>query len=339
MPPGAMALAPNGDVFVSSPKDGRILVLPDRNMDGLADMPDGAAAVFVEGLNRPYGLGFIEGWLYVAATDAILRYPYRDGDLVAAGPAERISDLPSEGDHWARPLAFDREGHLYVGVGASCNVCEESDTRRAAVLQMQADGSAAKLYSAGLRSPLGFAFHPETGDVWTGDRGREGLGDEKPPDEINRLTPGGHFGWPHCWGQQIFDPQLRGERDFCGATVAPMVELDAQSGVGGMLFYTGRQFPESYRGDLYIAMNGSATRRGLPTGYSVVRVPFNGWAPRGEVFAFAEGWLRPDTRRWGSPVDLVMARDGALLVSDDGGGLIYRIFYAGEAEEGEAESP
>ncbi|MCB9175643.1 MAG: PQQ-dependent sugar dehydrogenase [Caldilineae bacterium] len=332
LPVSGLATAPNGDLFVSVPSEDRILVLPDRDADGVLD--DGALAVYAEGgvLRRPYGIVVRPGWLYVASTDAVLRLPYADGDLQPSGPAERLAELPPDGDQWARPLDMGPDGKLYVGVGASCNVCEETDVRRAAVLQIDPESGESKIYSAGLRSPMGLAFHPATGDLWASDRGRIGLGDDRVPDELNRLSPGAHFGWPYCYGAQRRDTTLAAEPGFCGATLAPMVELLGQAGVAGLRFYDGLQFPETYRGDLYVALSGSGLRRELPGGYNIVRVPMNGWAPRGDVFDFASGWLRPDTRRWGSPVDLELAADGALLVSDEGGGRIYRIYYAGDPE-------
>ncbi len=332
-PLSGLAVAPNGDVFASVPSQNRILVLPDRDANGLMD-PE-ALAIYAEGgiLHRPYGLDFAEGWLFVACADGVLRFPYTEGDLQPSGPAERILELDPPAGYPERSLAVGPDGLLYVGVSGGCNHCEVTeDPRRAAVLQMRLDGGEAKLYSAGLRQVLGLAFHPETGDVWAGDRGREGLGEGEPPDEINRLGPGAHFGWPYCFGDARRDPGISGESRFCDGTLAPMVELEAQSGVAGILFYTGTQFPETYRGDLYVALSGSDARRSLPTGYSIVRIPFNGWAPRGEVFDFVSGWLRPDTRRWGSPVDLVQAQDGSLLVSDPGGSRVYRIYHAGADE-------
>ena len=332
LPVAGLARAPNGDIFVSVPTEDRILVMPDRDADGVMD--DGALAVYAEGgiLRRPFGLDFHAGWLYVASTDAVLRLPYADGDLQPTGSVERVAELPADGDQWARPLGIGPDGRVYVGVGASCNACEETDVRRATVLQIEPETGESKIYSAGLRGPMGLAFNPATGDVWTSDRGRVGLGDDRVPDELNRLSPGAHLGWPFCYGAQRRDASMPAETGFCGATLAPMIELLGQAGVAGLRFYDGDQFPETYRGDLYVALSGSGLRRELPSGYNIVRIPMNGWAPRGEVFDFASGWLRPDTRRWGSPVDLELAADGSLLVSDEGGGRIYRIFFAGEPD-------
>ncbi len=326
-PVAMMAVAPNGDVLATVPGRNTILALPDRDGDGVADSVETFAAE--EGLNQPYGIAIRPGWLYVANTDAVVRYPYSPGDLKAKGGPEHLVDLPGEGAERGRGLAFGRDGKLYVSVGASCNACLESDPRRAAVLQLDADGQQPKLWSAGLRSSLGLAFHPTTGELWATETGREGLGDDRPPDELNRLAPG-HYGWPSCYGNQVPDPEL-GSTEICSGTTAPALTLPAHSVPAGAAFYTGDQLPASFKGSLLVALHGSGGRRGIPTGYSVVRIPFEKGQPTGEVFDFASGWLRPDTRRWGSPVDVEVAPDGAVLISDDGGGRIYRVSYAAPA--------
>lgn len=332
-PVAMMALAPNGDVLATVPQRNSVLVLPDRDHDGVADSVETFAAE--EGLNLPYGIAIRPGWVYVANTDSVVRYPYSTGDLKAKAAPEKVVDLPADGAERARDLAFGRDGNLYVSVGASCNVCAETDPRRAAVLQFGPEGQDPKLWSAGLRGPLGLAFHPTTGELWGTELSREGLGDDRPPDELNRLAPG-DYGWPNCYGKQVYDPELAAGSAVCAGTTAPAVTLPAHSGPSGAAFYpvgqtdsqSGAQFPAGYRGNLLVALHGSANRRSIPTGYSVVRLPYQNGQPTGEVFDFASGWLRPDTRRWGSPVDVEVAADGAVLVSDDGGGRIYRIYYA-----------
>lgn len=324
-PVAIMAVAPNGDVLATVPGRNQVLVLPDRDRDGVADSVETFAAE--ASLNLPSGLAIRPGWVYVANTDSVVRYAYTPGDLKAAGPPERVVDLPAEGAERMRGLAFGRDGKLYVSVGASCNVCQETDPRRAAVLQLTAEGKEPKLWSAGLRGALGLTFHPTTGDLWATDIGREGLGDERPPDELNRLVPG-HYGWPSCYGNQVYDPEGGGGSEGCASTTPPVLTLPAHSVPTGAAFYTGAQAPESYRDDLLVALHGSGARRGIPTGYNVVRVAFENGQPTGEVFDFASGWLRPDTRRWGSPTDVEIAADGAVLVSDDGGGRIFRVYHA-----------
>jgi len=330
-PVWSMVVAENGDVLASVPDRNAILMLPDRDHNGVAD---GVTTFALEnGLNQPYAMALRPGWLYVANTDRVARYPYKVGDLQAEGAPESLVDLPAVGGQSARSLAFGPDGRMYAGVGASCDVCAEDDPRRAAVLQLNAEGRDPKQYSSGLHAPLGLAFHPATGDLWATEVGRVGLGDDRPPDELNRLVPG-HFGWPMCYGNQVFDGQSGGDPLVCGGTLAPAITFRAHSVPLGLAFYGGTQFPAPYRGNLFVALHGSGSRRTIPTGYNVVRIPFSGGMPEGDVFDFVSGWLRPDTRRWGSPVDLDVTPDGSLLVSDDGGGRIYRVFYTGPREGG-----
>jgi len=320
-----MAFSPTGDLFASVPKRDRIIVLPDSDRDGVADR---VLTFAKEGiLNSPHGIAFWPGWLYVANTDGIVRFPYELGDLEAHEEPEFLVPLPGGPKHWTRTLVFGPDRRMYVSIGSSCDVCVEEDPRRATVLRFDVDGGGAALFARGLRNAVGLAFHPATGELWATENGREQLGDDLPPDEINRLIAGGHYGWPHCFGNLVFDPELGGERDFCASTIPAAVELQANSAPLGLAFYSGTQFPEEYVGDLFVAYHGSWSRS-IPTGYSVVRVPFEGGQPSGPPLSFVHGWLRPDTRRWGRPVDVIVAPDGALLISDDAGERIYRVFYA-----------
>jgi glucose/arabinose dehydrogenase len=299
--------------------------MPDRDGDGVAD----EVAVFAEGgfLNRPHGLAFRSGWLYVANTDGLVRFAY-ERDRLEASEAEPLGiALPGAGQHWTRSLAFDRDGRMYVSVGSSCDVCAEGDARRAAILRLGAAGEEAAIHARGLRNAVGLAFHPVTGELWVTENGRDGLGDDLPPDEINRIVAGGNYGWPNCYGDGILDPILGAQAADCAGSIGPAVSLPAHSAPLGLAFYTGTMFPEEYWGDLFVAYHGSI-HRSLPTGYKVVRVPFANGQPAGGAEDFVWGWLRRDTRRWGRPVDLIVAPDGALLVSDDAGGRVYRVYYA-----------
>lgn len=334
LPVAMMAVAPNGDVFATVPAEDRVIVLPDRDQNGLADaLPtgqEGPALVFAAGreLNRPWGLAFGPDALYVACTDAVWAFDYQPGQLLAVDPPRRLVDLPGGGSNWERGLVLGPDGRLYVSVGAPCASCRPEDVRTAAVLSLDVAGGQNTLFAAGLRRSLDLAFHPRSGELFVGDQGRDGLGDDLPPDELNRLSAGAHFGWPGCYGAAVPDrtAEAPGDAGFCDATTAPLLALQAHGAVSGLLFYSGQQFPADYRGDLYVAVHGSDARRELPVGYNVLRIPMQGDLPRGEVFDFVSGWLRPDTRRWGGPVDLAQARDGSLLISDDRGGMVYRVF-------------
>ncbi len=320
-----MAYSPTGDLFVTVPPHDRILVLPDEDRDGVSDR----TLIYAEGegLNYPHGIAFRPGWLYVANTDSIVRIPYERGDLKAQGAAEFLVPLPGGPQHRTRTIVFGPDRRMYVSVGSSCNVCIEDDERRAAVLRFEVDGGGAALFATGLRNAVGLAFNPTTGELWATENGRDGMGDDLPPDELNRLVGGGNYGWPYCYGNQLRDPDMPSDESLCAATIPPAVQFQAHSAPLGMTFYTGTQFPKEYQGDLFIAYHGSWDRS-IPTGYSLIRVPFEDGYPSGPALGFVQGWLRPDTRRWGRPVDIVVAPDGSLLVSDDAAERIYRVYYA-----------
>ena len=320
-----MALGPSDVLFVSVPRAGRILALPDRDGDGVAD----TAIVFAVGLNLPHGLAFRGEDLYVAETDGVVRLRDQDGDLASDEQEMIVEGLPSGGGHWTRTLGFGPDGKLYVSIGSSCNVCVEEDSRRAAIMQYDPDGTGARIYATGLRNSVGIAWHPETGEMWATDNGRDWLGDDLPPDEINIVGDGGFYGWPYCHGRSILDPEY-GDPDRCESARPPVVELQAHSAPLGLTFYTGIYFPDVYRGDLFVAYHGS-WNRSVPTGYKIVRVRMADGAPV-EVEDFATGWLQEDTA-WGRPVDILVWTDGSLLVSDDRTGAIYRIRYTGPRTE------
>jgi len=321
-----LAVSPDGTLFATVPERNRIVLLPDRDQDGVADR----VYVFLQGepLNMPYGLAFREGWLYVANTDGVLRVPYQAGDMEPRGEAEWLLSLPGEGLHASRSLLFVPDGALYVSVGSSCNACVEEDVRRASILRIEADGERVVRYASGVRNAVGLALGPDASSVWFTDNERDLVAEDWPPDELNLLLPGGDYGWPGCFGPREPAPAAGGDAARCAGTVAPLVEFEARSGPHGMAFYTGDRFPPAYQGGLFVALHGSWSRE-RPVGYSVAFVPFAGSSPAGPPRPFIEGWLRPDTRRWGSPVDVVQAPDGALLVADDGGGRVYRVVYHG----------
>lgn len=323
--PGArfMAVGPGGDLYLSMSRAGRVVMLPDRDGDGMADQ----VVTVAEGLDLPHGLAWHEGALYVAENSRVIRLEYQDGALTpATGYTVVVGDLPRGGSHWSRSIAFGPHGRLYVAAGSSCNVCREDDPQRAAISRYNADGTGEEILATGLRNAVGLAFHPETGELWATENGRDRLGDNFPPDEINIVYPGRHYGWPHCHGNRVPDPEW-GRGFDCGQTEPPAVALQAHSAPLGLAFYTGDAFPAPYRGQLFVAFHGS-WNRSVPTGYKVVMVPVQAGRPAGGYTDFLTGFLGHDGA-WGRPVDLVVGADGALYLSDDKAGAVYRITYIG----------
>ena len=314
-----MTFAPNGDLFVSDTGAGRVYALPDRDKDGKPD----AKLVFAEGLRQPHGLEFHGGFLYVANTDAVVRFAYKNGDTKAAGGPEKLADLPAGGGHSTRTVTFGPDGRMYVSIGSSCNVCDESDGRRAAVWVFDADGKNGKPFALGLRNAVGLEWFQNR--LYATNNGRDLIGDDVPPESFFVLESGKHYGWPYCYtvkGKAVWDRDY-GQRDqaFCDSTVPAFAETTAHSAPLGLAFYTGTQFPEAYRGLMFVALHGSWNRT-QKSGYKVITVN----PKSGEVKDFASGWLR-DGVVSGRPVDLEVAPDGALMLSDDGANLIYRITH------------
>lgn len=320
--PRLMALDPAGTLLVSEPARGRVLALPDRNGDGKAD----AIQPVVNGLDQPHGLAFKDGELYVAENGRVRRFHYDPATLRATQPTVVVPNLPSGGGHWTRTLVFGPDQGLYVSVGSSCNVCRENDKRRAAVLRYNVDGSGERIFASGLRNAVGLAFQPGTGALWATVNERDWRGDDVPPEMITEVRAGAFYGWPDCLvvgGRAIPDDRFeKGAR--CVHVTPPTVEIQAHSAPIGLAFYTGTQFPAQYRGNLFVAYRGSWNRT-VPTGYKVVRVRFLDGRPTG-VEDFATGWLE-GAAVWGRPVDLIVGRDGALYLSDQGAGRIYRISH------------
>jgi glucose/arabinose dehydrogenase len=250
----------------------------------------------------------------------------RDG--ASAGQATPIvSNLP-DGGHSTRTIVFGADGKLYVSIGSSCNVCKEKDPRRAAVVRYNADGTGEDIFATGLRNSVGLAWHPTTKELWGTDNGRDMLGDDVPPDEINIIRQGQNYGWPNCYADRVPDAEF-GSPEFCRKTEPPVAKLQAHSAPLGLAFYTGTQFPKEYHGDLFVAFHGS-WNRSKKTGYKVVRLRI-GNGRVNDVRDFITGWLSPDGREevLGRPVDLVVGKDGGLYLSDDAAGVIYRIGYRG----------
>ena len=322
--PRTMLLAPNGDVIVAEPGGGRVTILRDANHDGVAEQ----RSVFASGLNAPFGLALLGGYLYVGNEDAVVRYDYRPGQTKASGPMKQITPLPA-GGHSTRGLLVSRDGtKLYVSVGSASNVSVE-EPPRAAILLMNPDGSARRTFASGLRNPIGMALEPSTGALWTVVNERDGLGDDLVPDYATEVHDGAFYGWPFAYIGKHEDPRRRGERpDLVGKTIVPSLLIQSHSAPIGMTFYTGSMFPPAYRGNAFVALHGSwnRTRR---TGYKIIRIPFKNGHPTGGYDDFVAGWMLGEENRkvWGRPACLLVLGDGSLLISDDGAGKIWRVSF------------
>jgi glucose/arabinose dehydrogenase len=328
-----MAIGDKGTLFVGSMNAGQIYALPDKDGDHKADQ----VLTIAKGLTRPSGIAFREGALYVAEISRITRYDDIETRLDTPPAPVVVNDgLPTERHHGWKFIAFGPDGMLYVPVGAPCNVCDRSDDPRfASILRMKPDGSGVEVFASGIRNTVGFDWHPASKELWFTDNGRDNMGDDVPPDELNRAPRKGmHFGFPYCHGGDTPDPQLAGNRK-CGEFEPPAQKLGAHVAAIGMRFYTGTMFPPEYRNQAFIAEHGS-WNRSTPLGYRVMLATIDG-SKVTSYTPFAEGWLRgarPSQREgttlgdaWGRPADVLVMPDGALLVSDDSGGVIYRISY------------
>lgn len=318
---GARFMAENSDgvLFLSIPSDGSVVALPDRNRDGVVD----EVIVYAKGLDRPHGLAFTDGSLLAAETGAVVELRDNDNDLRADAKRVVTADVPSGGGHWTRSIVIGPDRAIYLSAGSSCNSCVEKDRRRAAVLRFT--GSKAEFFASGLRNTVGIEFHPKTKKLWGVDNGRDMLGDDIPPEEVNLIEKGRDYGWPYCYGRMLPDPRL-GSVERCQKTTAPEVEMQAHSAPLGIAFGYGLQFPKTIKDSLLIAFHGSWNRR-EPTGYKVVAVPFNDKGmPMAKPFDVITGW-HDGRKAWGRPVDILVGQDGAMYVSDDEAGAVYRVTF------------
>jgi glucose/arabinose dehydrogenase len=317
----SMVLSPTGTLFVGTQSEGKVYAVLDRDHDHKADK----VLTLARGLNMPNGVAVRDGALYVAEVNRVLRYDAIEAHLDHPPAPVVVNDrFPKDKSHGWKFIRFGPDGLLYVPVGAPCNICEPDPNRYAAIMRMRPDGSGLETFARGIRNTVGFDWHPETRELWLTDNGRDRLGDDRPPDELNHAPRAGlHFGYPYCHGGDLPDPEF-GKKRGCQEFTPPARKLGPHVAALGMRFYTGGMFPPAYREQIFIAEHGS-WNRSTPIGYRVtlVRLEQNR-AVSYEVFA--EGWLQ-GRRAWGRPVDLLVMPDGALLVSDDSAGAIYRISY------------
>lgn len=322
-----MIFTPGGVLLVSEAGEGKVVALLDSKHVGKADK----TVTVLQGLNEPHGLAFFEGKLYVAENDKVRRYDWDEANLRATNP-QKLADLPTGGGHSTRSIVF-HGGKMYISAGSSCNVCIEKDPRRATVMEFNPDGSGMKIFAKGLRNAVGLAVNPKTDTVWVTVNGRDWLGDDLPPETIYDLgKDGGDAGWPYCYGDRVPDQDFTKPGDGrCNNVLEPKVQMQAHSAPLGLGFYAGSQFPAEYRNNIFVAFHGS-WNRDVPTGYKVVRVKLDDKGqPVGVAEDFITGWLAPgETKkgRWmGRPVGIVFGSDGAMYLSDDAGGVVYRITY------------
>lgn len=337
--PRVVVTAPNGDLFVTESKAGRITVLRDTNGDGKPEVRE----VFADGLERPFGIAFYPPgpepkYVYFADTGAVVRYPYKNGDLAPSGEKEVVvGDISSGGQltgggHWTRDIAFSLDGKkMFVSVGSKSNVSDdEVEKRRARIFEFDPEGKNEKVYAWGIRNPVGIAIDPQTGALWTSVNERDGLGDDLVPDYITKVKEGGFYGWPWFYLSSAQDPRHPGTHPELAATViTPDVLLQSHSASLALTFYNATQFPERYRGNIFAGEHGS-WNRSKRTGYKVIMVPVKGGSAPGEYEDFLTGFVTPEGNVWGRPVGVAVGRDGSLFVTDDGSNSLWRVSYQGK---------
>jgi len=307
-----LVLGPGGAVYATLSDGGAIVRLVDANVDGVAEAP----TAVLTGLNYPFGLAFRGDTMYFAEMTAVKRL-----DPGATTPVTLVPNLPG-GGHATRTLVIGPDNRMYLAVGSSCNVCNDTPPR-AAVTRYDLDGSNAHTFATGLRNSVGVAFNPATGELWANNNDRDDLGDDVPPEHLNVLRDGKWYGWPQCYLPGRRNPEY--STADCSNVEPPAITVQAHSAPLGLAFYTGTMFPAEFRGDAFMTYHGSWNRR-VPTGAKVVRVRIQGGAAIA-VEDFVAGWQLGDGSRWGRPVGLLVMPDGTLLVSDDMGGRIWRVSY------------
>jgi len=335
--PRSMRTAPNGDIFLAESSAGDIRVFRGITNDGKVQQSE----IFAQGLNQPYGIAFYPPgnnpqWVYIGNTDAVVRFPYHNGDLSAQTAPQHIADLPHGGNHWTRDIRFTPDGKkMFVAVGSASNVDDPDTTpeehNRADILEFNPDGSGMRVYASGIRNAGGgLAIHPKSGELWCSVNERDGLGDNLVPDYITHVEDGGFYGWPWYYLGPHQDPRHKGKHsELKNKVLVPDVLLQAHNASLEMTFYEGKDFPSEYQGDIFASEHGSWNRT-VRAGYEVIRVPMHQTTrASGEYEDFLTGFVVDNGHVWGRPVGITVASDGSVLVSDDGSNSIWRVTYTG----------
>ena len=329
----SMAISPLGTIFVGNRNEDNVFALKDTDGDNVIDKK---YLITNKLKNMPNGVAFHDGDLYVAEVNKIWKFENIEENLSYADKFDEYleepilisDDFPSDRHHGWKYISFGPDGKLYVPVGAPCNICESRDEIYASITRMNPDGSNREIYVKGVRNTVGFTWHPETKQLWFTDNGRDMLGDNIPPCELNKVTgKDQHFGYPYCHGDDIGDPEFGGEYS-CSDFVMPVQNLGPHVAPLGLKFYTGKMFPDEYKGDIFIAEHGS-WNRSKKIGYRISRVKIENNKSVGyETFIY--GWLNDEEQEaWGRPVDILVLEDGSMLISDDKANAIYRVPYTG----------
>jgi glucose/arabinose dehydrogenase len=334
--PRELRTAPNGDLFMMESQLGEIHIYRGITADGKPKQE----STFATGLNQSFGMAFYPPgpnpqWIYAGNTNSVVKFPYKNGDLKATGPAQTvIAEIPAGGGHWTRDLAFSQDGkRLFVAVGSQSNA-NDPDTHpaefhRANILEFTPDGKFVKVYASGIRNPVGIAINPITGELWCSVNERDALGDYLVPDYITHVQEGGFYGWPWYYMGGNQDPRLEGTHpELKGHVLVPDVLLEPHNASLELTFYSGSQFPAEYKGDIFAAEHGS-WNKSERTGYEVIRIPLKDGHSSGIYEDFLTGFVTPKGEAWGRPVGVATAEDGSLMVTDDGSKSIWRVSYSG----------
>ena len=329
----SMAISPSGTIFVGNRREDNVFALKDTDGDNVVDKK---ILISDKLTNMPNGVAFHNGDLYVAEVNKIWVFKNIESILdkmdnikgYSEDPILVSDDFPSDRHHGWKYISFGPDGKLYIPVGAPCNICESNDEIYASITRMNSDGTEKEVFVNGVRNTVGFTWHPNTGEMWFTDNGRDMLGDNYPPCELNKVKEmGQHFGYPYCHGGDISDPEF-GSKYSCSDFVKPAQNLGPHTAPLGLKFYTGTMFPEEYHGDIFIAEHGS-WNRSKKIGYRITRVKIEnnksvGYEP------FIYGWLNEEEQEaWGRPVDILILKDGSMLISDDMANVVYRVSYNG----------